>query len=169
MLTVCPISCTQEHATAGPLNIPPLYCCDHTVGWRPNKLLRCALFAGIYQCQVSACSLKFASRSADLHRSGWLNDTFIDPCNAETALVDDRPRFLSREGAERLTPRHIWQLIRPDREVAQVYGFARLFEYLDDCRPANELRQLVMDHFIHTPYLEGHLHPHIRRLSLRSI
>ena len=99
----------------------------------------------------------------DTYRLGWLQDTFIDPNKAETALADDRSTFILRENAERLTPRDIWRLIEPRKEVAQVTGFAQLFQYLDQERGADELRQLVVDHFNTTPYLRGHLHPHLSK------
>jgi hypothetical protein len=95
--------------------------------------------------------------------SGWLQDTFIEADGAETALADDRQAFIAGDRARQLTPRDIWRLIEPRKEVAQVTGFAELFRYLDQDRGADELRQLVVDHFNTTPYLRDHLHPHLSK------
>ena len=116
---------------------------------RTHSLLRCSLLTDTY---------RFCS--------GWLQDTFIDPDGAETALADDRQAFIERDRARQLTPRDIWRLVEPRKEVAQVTGFAQLFQYLDQDRGADELRQLVVDHFNTTTYLRDHLHPHLSKYHL---
>ena len=92
-------------------------------------------------------------------RSRWTSDTFVDGRDAEDALCAGRAEFLLPEAKERL-PRVIWtQLINPDAN-AHIKGFRDLFIILDTNETADDLRQLVVDHFKHITWLRAHLSEH---------
>ena len=92
-------------------------------------------------------------------RSRWTSDTFVNGRDAEDALCAGRAEFLLPEAKE-LLPRVIWtQLINPDAN-AHIKGFRDLFIILDTDQTADDLRQLVVDHFNGVPSLRQHLREH---------
>ena len=112
----------------------------------------------IDQCQVSIHS--FARCHTGLTYvpfcSGWLEDTFLDSYDAENDLCANRSDFL-RGGRMELVPHHIWRYIVHSRADGHIEGFRRLFDHLNMEATANDLRQLVVDHFNSVPSLQQHL------------
>lgn len=123
------------------------------------------------RCQVRTLPLGYLPSWRVLNtpfRSGWLGDTFINSDGAEAALCDDRSGFL--RGCQLcLIPSHIERLIIHRGDVAHVEGFQKLFDYLDRDPTADGLRQLVVNYFNDTPYLQPHLYAPLSTSSFHPI
>ena len=94
--------------------------------------------------------------SVTLLYSGWLADTFLNSDDAEVDLCADRSGFL-RSGRKEIVPHHIWRYIAHSGADGYIEGFRRLFDHMNMEATADDLRQLVVDHFNSTPYLQKHL------------
>jgi hypothetical protein len=96
------------------------------------------------------------SEEQSKYEPGWLAETFVNSDDAESSLCADRSSFLRNDQLE-LVPLHIRRRIIHPGDVAHIEGFRELFDYLNTEPSANDLRQLVVNHFNDRPYLQEHL------------
>ena len=91
------------------------------------------------------------------YRTTWAGETFVESFEAQIALSEDRPAFISRRDIMALIPDNIKLFIMHTDPRAQIDGFQELFVLLNNDPNRTTLRRLIEAYFNDSPPLRGHL------------